>query len=245
MTSITLRLLAFIAVAVVVLAGVWVAGGVVTDSFAGSIALTTVWFGVSGLVCLAIAVRRRALRVPVLGAYVLVAAVAGGYLGWSTLNDRVVDEQVAVGMPLAAEPAGESAGAAAGDARDPADAGAERPATPPRNVELAAARFRSGEHATTGRATIVRLARGGRVLTLTGFDTSAGPDLRVRLVPGRTSDGGAPGAVDLGALKGNRGDQQYEVPKGARTTGATVVIWCRAFSAVFGHAPLQRSVARS
>jgi hypothetical protein len=235
MTSIVLRLLAFLAVAVIVLAGVWAAGGVVTDSFAGSIALTTVWFGVSGLVCLGIAVRRRALRVPVLGAYVLIAAVAGGYLGWSTLNDRVVDERVAVGMPLGTEPAG-----AAND-----DGGGEPPADPPRNVELAAARFRSGEHATSGRATIVRLARGGRVLTLTDFDTSAGPDLRVRLVPGRSSDGGAPGAVDLGALKGNRGDQQYDVPKGARTTGATVVIWCRAFSAVFGHAPLQRSVARS
>jgi hypothetical protein len=238
MTSISLRLLAFLAVAVVVLAGVWAAGGVITDSFEGSLALTTVWFGVSGLVCLAIAVRRRALRVPVLGAYMLVAAVAGGYLGWSTLNDRVVDERVAVGMPLGAEPAG-----ATTDSGDP-DAG-ERSADPPRNVELAAARFRSGEHATTGRAAIVRLAEGGRVLTLTDFDTSAGPDLRVRLVPGRTSDGAAPGAVDLGALKGNRGDQQYDLPGGARTAGATVVIWCRAFSAVFGHAPLERSVARS
>ena len=237
MTSIALRLLAFLAVAVVVLAGVWAAGGVLTDSFAGSIALTTVWFGVSGLVCLAIAVRRRALRVPVLGAYVLVAAVAGGYLGWSTLNDRVVDERVAVGMPLGAAPVD--------PATDRGDADGERPPDPPRNVELAGARFRSGEHATTGRAAVVRLAKGGRVLTLTGFATSAGPDLRVRLVPGRTSDGGAPGAVDLGALKGNRGDQQYELPAGARSTGATVVIWCRAFSAEFGHAPLQRSVARS
>jgi hypothetical protein len=238
MTSIALRLLAFIAVAVAVLAGVWVAGGVITDSFEGSLALTAAWFGVSGLVCLAVAVRRRGLRVPVLGAYVLVAAVAGGYLGWSTLNDRVVDEQVAVGMPLGAEPA--DAAADSGDA-----AADERSGEQARNVELAAARFRSGEHATTGRAAIVRLATGDRVLTLTDFDTSAGPDLRVRLVPGRTANGAAPGAVDLGALKGNRGDQQYALPSGAPTAGATVVIWCRAFSAVFGHAALQRSVARS
>ena len=45
----------------------------------------------------------------------------------------------------------------------------------------AAGTFRSGEHATSGTARVVRIAGGRRVLTLTGFDTSAGPDLRVRI----------------------------------------------------------------
>ena len=44
--------------------------------------------------------------------------------------------------------------------------------------------------------------------------------------------------IDLGALKGNRGDQQYRIPDGVRLAGHTVVIWCRAFSAPFGKATL-------
>jgi len=52
-------------------------------------------------------------------------------------------------------------------------------------------------------------------------------------------DGGADGAVDVGALKGNRGDQQYRLPTGARLAGRSVVIWCRAFSAPFGSAVLR------
>jgi hypothetical protein len=106
-----------------------------------------------------------------------------------------------------------------------------------RNVELLSGRFRSGEHATVGAAAIVRLAD-RRFLTLAGFSTSPGPDLRIRLVPGDSEDGGAEGAVDLGALKGNRGSQQYRIPAGVRVSGRSVVIWCRAFSAPFGVARL-------
>jgi hypothetical protein len=107
-----------------------------------------------------------------------------------------------------------------------------------RDVELVRARFRSHEHATEGTAAVVRLADGRRFATLTGFMTSPGPDLRVRLQPGDSHDGGAPGAVDLGRLKGNRGDQQYAIPPGGRVGGRTLVIWCRAFSAPFGSARL-------
>jgi Electron transfer DM13 len=102
----------------------------------------------------------------------------------------------------------------------------------------AAGVFRSGEHHTEGRAAVVRVSDGARYLTLTSFDTSAGPDLRVRLVPGRSDDGGVDAAIDLGALKGNRGDQQYRVPADADVAGSTVVIWCRAFSVPFGSALL-------
>ena len=60
----------------------------------------------------------------------------------------------------------------------------------------------------------------------------------MRIVPGESDDGGASGNVDLGALKGNRGDQQYELPSGIDARSATVLIWCRAFSALFGSAAL-------
>jgi hypothetical protein len=223
-----LRLLAFPAVVAVVLAGVWVAGGAVTNDYRASMALTAGWMLAAGAGCAAVAIRHRAYRAPVAGAYAMAALAASGWLGWSTLDDRVVDEEVAVGMPLPR---------AAPD-QPPAAEAMTRAA---RNVELAAGRFRDAEHATNGRAAVVRLAGGGRVLTLTGFATSAGPDLRVRLAPG--ADGGADRAIDLGALKGNRGDQQYRLPRGATVTGRTVVIWCRAFSVAFGHAPLMRDGA--
>lgn len=48
----------------------------------------------------------------------------------------------------------------------------------------------------------------------------------------------------LGALKGNRGAQQYEVPPGTARAGHTVVIWCRAFSATFGSARLGQTAVR-
>src|SRR4051794_22423792 len=107
-----------------------------------------------------------------------------------------------------------------------------------RGPALAAGAFRSVDHATTGRAAVV-MAGTRRFLTLEDFRRAAGPDLRVRLVPGVTTDGGADGAVDLGALKGNVGDQQYRLPAGLELADfGGVVVWCRAFSAPFGRAPL-------
>jgi hypothetical protein len=219
--SAALRLLVIPVVGATMAAGVWVAGGVITNDFRVSVALTTVWFGVCGAACLIVALRAPALRLVVLAAYVVVAGAIGGYLGLTTLRDRVVDERVVTGVPRHGGPAPDAP-----------------PAPQPRNVELLSGRFRSGEHATTGKASIVRLADGRRFLTLTSFSTSPGPDLRVRLVPGDSQDGGAAGAVDLGALKGNRGSQQYRVPRDARVSGRSVVIWCRAFSAPFGSARL-------
>jgi len=222
-TGVAAQLLAVPCVAALVVAGVWVAGGLISDDFRTSMALTAAWFAISAGGCLLVASRSRRLRWPVLGAYLVTAAVVGGYLGVSTLRDRVVDERVVTAGP----PPAVAAAAAGADAP-------ERSV----NVELARGRFRSHEHATAGRASVVRLPDGRRFLTLSMFATSAGPDLRVRLVPGASFDGGAAGAVDLGGLKGNRGDQQYELPRDTPVNGRTVVIWCRAFSAPFGSAGL-------
>ena len=219
--SAVLRLLAAFVVAVTLAAGVWVAGGVITNDFRLSIALTTAWFAIAGAGCLIVAVRLPAFRFPVLASYVVAAVAIGGSLGLTTLRNRVVDETVVTGVPGRSQPAPE-AGAA----------------PRPQNAELLRGRFRSGEHATTGTAAIVRLADGRRFLTLTSFSTSPGPDLRVRLVRGDSQDGGVTGAVDLGALKGNRGNQQYRIPRDVVVAGRSVVIWCRAFSAPFGSARL-------
>lgn len=215
----TFRWLAAPLVAAVFVAGVWVAGGVITDSFKAAMALTAAWFALAGAACVAVAVRRRALRLPVLTGFCATAAAVGAFLAWTTLRDQVVHEQVVVGAPASA------LGAAAADGS--------------RNVELARGSFESIEHGSRGNAAIVRLPGGARRLTLTSFSTSPGPDLRVRLVPGDGSNGAVEGARDLGALKGNKGNQQYVLPAGADLSRyRSVVIWCRAFSAAFARARL-------
>jgi hypothetical protein len=192
---------------------------VITDSFKTAMALTAAWFALAGAACVAIAVRRRALRAPVLTGFCATAAAVGAFLAWTTLRDHVVHEQVVVGTPAS------GLGTTAADGS--------------RNVELARGSFESIEHGSRGNAAIVRLVGGARRLTLTSFSTSPGPDLRVRLVPGDGSNGAVDGARDLGALKGNKGNQQYVLPAGADLSRyRSVVIWCRAFSAAFARARL-------
>ncbi|HEX2180603.1 MAG TPA: DM13 domain-containing protein, partial [Actinomycetota bacterium] len=124
---------------------------------------------------------------------------------------------------------------------DPAPAAA--PVAPPAPVEVARAAFRSLEHATTGEAVVSELPDGSRILRFEGFDTSNGPDLRVYLSAG-SSDAAfgreyGEDFVELGRLKGNIGNQNYEIP--ASTDLAkyrNAVVWCKRFSVGFGVATL-------
>jgi hypothetical protein len=214
------RWLAFPAIVALVVVGVWVTGGLLADSFKVSMALVTVWFLVTATAVFLLARSRRGLAVPLVAGYLIAAAGVGGFLFWSTVHTKTVNERVVVGRP----------------ASTMSDATATAAAVP---VQEQTGRFVSGEHETKGVASVVRLSDGSRMVTLTGFSTAAGPDVRVRVVPGHTDDGGAKGNVDLGGLKGNKGNQQYELPEGLDAKGYSVVIWCRAFSAVFGSAFLQ------
>jgi hypothetical protein len=117
-----------------------------------------------------------------------------------------------------------------------------RNATPDLQV-LRSGSFRSLEHATTGTAVVLRRAAGGLTLRLEHLSTSNGPDLRVYLshVPA-SSDLHAyrTGFIDLGALKGNRGNQNYAIPAGTDLSAfKSAVIWCRRFAVGFAVAPLQ------
>ena len=203
------------ATAVTTVAGIWLAGGAITNDFRASMALTALWLVIAAAIALASFKAGRSIGIPILAGYLIAAAATGGYLAATTLRDKTVHERVATGLPAMVLPA----------ARDEV----------PANVEESRGRFRSGEHATRGTARVIRLASGRRVLALTSFETSAGPDLRVRIARAGASDG----AIDLGALKGNRGDQQYDLPAGLKPRNHTVLIWCRAFSALFGSAQLE------
>ena len=96
-------------------------------------------------------------------------------------------------------------------------------------------------HPTTGRATIYMSPDGKRYLRLTDFTTSNGPDVHVVLA--RAEDPaldqkivkGNLDYVELGKLKGNQGDQNYDVPATVDLQKYNaVVIYCERFNAVFG-----------
>jgi Electron transfer DM13 len=221
--SVLAKLAVAIAVVLVVIAGIWVSGGLITNDFALAMALTAVWLGVAGAACLAIGWRRPGLRIPVIGAYLLTAIVVGAYLGRSTLIDDEVNERVVRVTPPV-----------------PDSASGGQAAQRPRNVLLGRGRFESVAHPAEGIATTIRSADGERVLTLTSFEVDNGPDLRVYLVAGPARDEDeVDDFEDLGALKGNKGNQQYELPRELDLDRyTTVVIWCRAFSVNFARAPL-------
>src|SRR5881397_4030735 len=95
------RWLAAPAAAAIFVAGVWVAGGVVASTFRAAMALTTLWYLVAGVLCVAVVRGRRSLRVPVLGGCAMAAVATGGWLAYSTLDERVVHERLSVGLQLA------------------------------------------------------------------------------------------------------------------------------------------------
>jgi hypothetical protein len=110
-------------------------------------------------------------------------------------------------------------------------------------VPVASGTFLGDAHETSGTVTVLRAPSGAAVLRLTGFATSNGPDVRVYLVATDTiHDAEAvtrAGFVDLGALKGNLGDQNYELPAGVDLARYRAVsIWCRRFAVNFGAAAL-------
>jgi hypothetical protein len=118
-------------------------------------------------------------------------------------------------------------------------AGADR-AVP---VAVASGSFHSVAHETKGLATVHQLPDGARLLRLTEFVTSNGPDVRVYLIAAADATDDATvkqaGFVELGKLKGNQGDQNYDIPADLELDKyRAVTIWCRRFGVNFGTAPL-------
>jgi len=108
-------------------------------------------------------------------------------------------------------------------------------------------KFHGKVHATFGRATVYQEADGKLVLRLTNFKTSNGPDVHVILVATKDAMDDAnflkdnTDKVELGKLKGNEGDQNYEIPAGTDLAKfRTVSVYCERFKANFGAAPLEK-----
>lgn len=224
-----MRFLAVPVMLVVLLGGTYLVNDLVRAGFYGSFAVTAGWFVVAGAVAGKLVKDRPSLRWPVRATTVATALVIGGWVVYTSNKDTVVDEQVVTAAAPAAPPA-----AGTDDGQQAAPEPAE-----PQNVLLAEGGFETLAHESRGTARVIRLADGGARLTFTGFRTDPGPDLRVYVLDREVdSDGDVEGFVDVGGLKGNRGDQQYDIEDIDPDEVRSVVIWCRAFSVAFARANL-------
>ena len=109
---------------------------------------------------------------------------------------------------------------------------------------LESGRFYGILHPTGGTATIFQMGDGTRVLRLTSFSTSNGPDVHVYMVAADDAKDVATvqraGFIDLGVLKGNIGDQNYTLGSDLDLGKYRAVsIWCKRFSVNFGAAALR------
>jgi hypothetical protein len=108
---------------------------------------------------------------------------------------------------------------------------------------LAQGSFYNLFHLGSGQVLVYQIADGSRILRLQNFEVDNGPELHVYLFPNdpvSTSIGvEIPGSYDLGHLKGNIGDQNYEIPADLDLSQfKSVVIWCQPFKVTFIAAPL-------
>ena len=163
----------------------------------------------------------------------LLAAVlvylAVGVFGVQTLfYDTEVNEEFAA-TPLASEEQGPSQ-AAQSAPRDP--------------VVVSFGRFHSVAHPGSGDAIVYRLEDGAQVLRLENLDIFNGPALYVYAVAAKDASDNETvldaGFVNLGPLKGNKGNQTYELPaEFDPNKHRSISIWCQRFSVNFVTAPLR------
>jgi hypothetical protein len=175
----------------------------------------------------------------ILGALVLFGLPIAWYLASPLFIDREVDEA----FPTLAPEATQTMSAAAAEAdtmmEEPMPVTDEATMTVLARGEF----YDLGGHPGMGIATVYELADNSRVLRFENFEVLNGPQLHVWLVPpdpvpdtvGREIQG----YFDAGPLKGNIGDQNYELPADLDLDEyGSVVIWCVPFRVPFNAASL-------
>jgi hypothetical protein len=190
--------------------------------------------------------RRRRIRTIVAAGIAVVGLVIGLVLfkPWLLFVDVRVDEQLPTVATATAQaqpsPVDSPPASAVPSAAVPS---ASAPAGP---VQLAAGSLISHEHTTSGIVRIIKQQDGVRVLTLEDLDTSNGPDVHVWLSAAHVVEGtggwftsGSADHYDLGVIKGNQGNQVYEIPADVDLSKyKSVDLWCVQFSVSFGAAEL-------
>ena len=187
---------------------------------------------------------------------VIVVAIPVAWAAWWFLSPLVIDDVVDEDFPMsfnAELPAGmtqqeaedEMVEAAAVD--EPVDEEMPEPmASPAAPVKVKAGSFTDADrfHKGSGSATIYRGSDGALLLRFEDFSVTNGPALKVILSPHPNARNSAEvhleGYVHLGDLKGNIGNQNYELPADLDlSTIGSVIIYCEPFSVVFSVAPLR------
>ena len=181
--------------------------------------------------------------------FALVLLVAGIWAVSPLFYNRRVDEAFpaaasqATAAAMEAMPAKPAATAAAMEAMPAKPAATAASAGP---VALSSGNFTRVDaiHSAEGTATIYRLEDGKLVLRLENFKSTNGPDLFVGLsghpMPRSKSEVYDQGYVQIAPLKGNQGNQNYELPADIDLSAfKSVVIYCRAFNVVFSTAELK------
>ena len=187
---------------------------------------------------------------------VIVVAIPVAWAAWWFLSPLVIDDVVDEDFPMsfnAELPAGmtqqeaedEMVEAAAVD--EPVDEEMPEPmASPAAPVKVKAGSFTDADrfHKGSGSATIYRGSDGAHLLRFEDFSVTNGPALKVILSPHPNARNSAEvhleGYVHLGDLKGNIGNQNYELPADLDlSTIGSVIIYCEPFSVVFSVAPLR------
>lgn len=198
----------------------------VAETKTAAIILVALWFAIIGVAALVATSHRPERRLPVLGTFagILVATVAIGYV--TGFRDMKVNEDVVMASERAPDTARDSALAGSSAAAEEKPDKPEKPAGP---VELAKGDFTGADgHAGSGVATIVREAGGSRSLTFTEFDVDPGPQVAVWLTQDESN---LDDRIDLGGLKGNVGNQAYDLPDDADLRKYdTVVLYCTPFT---------------
>ena len=112
--------------------------------------------------------------------------------------------------------------------------------------QIVSGMFRDADsfHKGSGTATIYRLPDGSGALRFENLDVTNGPDLRVLLSthpdPQNKAELNEAGYIHVEKLKGNRGNQNYELPPDADLESfGSVIIYCMPFHVIFSVAPLQ------
>jgi hypothetical protein len=94
-------------------------------------------------------------------------------------------------------------------------------------------------HRGSGQATIYLLGNGSSVLRLENLDVTNGPDLHILLLKDPEGRDKSQGYLDLGGLKGNRGNQNYGIPDGEDlSTYRSAMIYWQPFHVIFSIAEL-------
>ena len=179
-------------------------------------------------------------------AFPTVTTVAPPIESAATTTAPAPAEQPAAAGEVVAAPVEQPVSPTATPETTEADSPVATTSTPgPEPVALLSGKFKDADsrHKGSGDATVYELEDGTQVLRLETLDVTNGPDLHVFLAPvadaSERDDVMAEGYLDLGGLKGNKGDQKYPIPASLDLDRPwTVVIYCVPFQVIFSTAPL-------